>query len=139
MERISKKFQKFYDWMLEDKDTRISRNDFIKENHLSIKQIAEYEATYEKPPDISLEEQITIMDKELFEAARKPSAIAQMKQLWYTRHGLLIQKSVEIKVNLDADEYARLDSEAERELREEGFTPRTERAAEVQKVPALLS
>ena len=138
MERISKKFQKFYDWKLEDKDTRISRNDFIKENHLSIKQIAEYEATYEKPPDISLEEQITIMDKELFEAARKPSAIAQMKQLWYTRHGLLIQKSVEIKVNLDADEYARLDSEAERELREEGFTPRTEGAPKVQKVPALL-
>ena len=65
-----------------------------------------------------LAEAIKRMDEAVYKAATIEN-IAKMAELWYKRKGLLIEKQeVDIKVGLSADEIARRNLEAERELRE---------------------
>ena len=120
MERISKKFQKFYGWKLEDKETRISRQDFMHENSVSIMQMTAYEEAYQKPPEVDLPEQIRVQDKSLYDASLKENATYGMKTLWYTRHQLLIHKTEQkVIFELSADEHRRIRAEGQQRLQDE--------------------
>ena len=82
-----------------------------------------------------LVEQIRQMDEAVYSAATI-NKVAKMAELWYRRHGLLVDKTeAKVKFSADADELARLDAEAERRARAFREQNRTEN---LQERPHLL-
>lgn len=70
---------------------------------------------------LSIDEKIKIFDKMLFDLVQNPKTPSKDRELFAKRYGLLIDKSINITVDITADEYARIRNEARRELEAEGF------------------
>ena len=68
--------------------------------------------------DLSIEEKIKFFDKILFGLVRNPKTPSKDRELFAKRYGLLVDKSINIEVKVDADEIARRNFEADRELQE---------------------
>ena len=97
------------------------------------------EQIYKKPEDADLDliQKIKEMDEAVFTAG-KVNKISKMAEMWYKRHGLLIDKTeTKVTLELSADERARRESEADQRAREfrEGQGYRVE---DVQERPHLL-
>ncbi|KKL09237.1 hypothetical protein LCGC14_2567880 [marine sediment metagenome] len=137
MPKLDRKFKEYFDWKILPEAERIplTQKEYAIEKRLDVRTLQRWDKRLDETSGLDIDEQIKRMDDSLYDEALR-STNAKMKELWYTRHGLLIQKSVELKVTLDADEYAKLGREAERELREGGFYPQGE--VEVQEVNTLL-
>lgn len=70
---------------------------------------------------LDLVRQIKEMDEAVFNAG-KIKQVARMAELWYKRKGLIVEKQEhKVEIGLTADELARRDREAEKQLRDAGL------------------
>ncbi len=81
---------------------------------------------------VSLAAKVKQLDSAVFEAGQKNS---KMAELWYKRKGLLVEKQ-EVRIGLTADEIARRNFEADKQLREAGYTDRSRDGHRVEEVSA---
>ena len=81
------------------------------------------------------EDEIAQFRRQVYKRAMEPGASAKHMELQAKLAGMLIEKSVEVRISANADELARLDTEAER--RASDFREQN-RAPSLQKEPPIL-
>lgn len=86
--------------------------------------------------NLTIEEKIKIFDKMLFDLIQNPKTPSKDRELFAKRYGLIMDKTLNIEVKVDADEYTRLRNEARRELEAEGFLDKG--AGKVRPEPLIL-
>jgi hypothetical protein len=94
------------------------------------------ETNHTELDELPIEEKIKIFDRLLFQLVQDPKTPSKDRELFAKRYGLLVDKTeTKVKISADADELARIESEAERRaraFREQNRTP------SLQERPSLL-
>lgn len=120
--RVNKRVQTVYTWYNQPVEIRWSRQQLLKELGMSVNQLEEIIAQIEAKKGLNIADQIKIIDNISFQKAREGGKTD--RELWYQRHGLLVQKAEvkNINVYLTADELSRIEDEARRRNEAEGFS-----------------
>src|SRR4030042_2051478 len=120
-------FQKYKEYLAIPEEERPSKASFCRENDVSPPTLDRWEAEIVKGDNHNEDDadklirQIRDMDESVFNAATIKH-IAKMAELWYKRHGLLIDKSEQLhRVALTADDIFRIRNEVRREFEEAGI------------------
>ncbi len=144
MERLSEKYQIYREWRGVDKKTRISRQEFMHLNHVSITQMSAYEDEFDKGnggldiTQLSHEDKCKLWDKLVADILTHPKHYTSKdREMVGKALGLLVEKTENKNINIDltGDQYADIEREAKRRNLEEGFSGE----GEMQGQPDLLS
>jgi len=123
------------DWIVARKDRELVEKRASKARELIVNALnGDNLISNGNEDDLALIEKIQKMDEAVYNAATV-GKVSRMAELWYKRHGLLVDKSEsKVKIELSADDVTRRNLEADRELRESGY-----RVEKVPEKPRLLS
>jgi hypothetical protein len=95
------------------------------------------ETNHTELDELPIEEKIKIFDRLLFQLVQDPKTPSKDRELFAKRYGLLVDKSMQVNIDITADDIFRIREEARRELKEAGFLG--EGAGEMHGKPTILS
>lgn len=114
-------YQKWYDWEISPLEERQppTQKELARELGCTEQTLINWRKKLTETVPLDLEARIQRMDDSLYNDAMKTGATAKMKELWYKRFGLLVDKSEQkVKFELTADEHFSIREEARRRISE---------------------